>query len=201
MLKRYAPYPLWALLTLPALLWSYSALTSTNPRILHILVHPTGEWAARVLIITLMVTPLAILFKGTAFSGWLRQNRRYLGVASFGYALLHTVFYLLDKGSLPRVLGELERFYIWTGWLAFAIFLPLALTSMDYFVRTMGPHWKTLQRTTYIAALFTLLHWASLHNWRHPEAALAHFAPLVALELYRLFYWINRRRQRRHAQA
>jgi len=201
MLKRLSPYWLWALLSLPPVLWSYEAMTSTNERIIHILVHPTGEWAARLLIVTMMATPLMLLFKGWRGPRWLRKNRRYLGVAAFGYAALHTVFHLIDKGSMTRVLGELERTYIWAGWIAFLIFVPLAVTSMDYAQRLMGKHWKTLQRTTYGAAVFTLLHWAALHDWGHPGAAIVHFAPLIALEAYRVWYWYLRPRGPRLANA
>ncbi len=194
MLERLTPYWLWALLSVPPLMWSIEAATSDNARILHILVHPTGEWAARILILTMMITPLCLIFKGRPVVRWLRQNRRYLGVAAFGYAALHTVFYLMDKASLGTVIDELPRTYIWTGWLAFAIFIPLAVTSMDYFQRLMGPAWKTLQRFTYAAALLTLLHWAALHNWNSPAAALVHFAPLALLEAYRIWYWYLRPR-------
>ena len=109
---------------------------------------------------------------------------------------MHTVFYLIDLGTAERVLAELPRFYIWTGWLAFAIFIPLAVTSMDYFVRVMGPRWKTLQRWTYPAAVLTLLHWAALHDWGGAGAALVHFGPLAALEAYRIWYWYLRPRNR-----
>jgi methionine sulfoxide reductase heme-binding subunit len=193
MLSRLSPYPLWAFLSLFPLVWMWQAATSANDRIVHILVHPTGEWAARLLIVTLMVTPLSMIFKGSALSRWLRKSRRYLGVAAFAYALLHTVFYVVDKGSLDRVAAELPRLYIWTGWLAFAIFIPLAVTSMDYFVRLMGPRWKKLQRWVYAAAVLTLVHWASLHDWGHPASALIHFGPLAALEAWRFLRWQGRR--------
>jgi sulfoxide reductase heme-binding subunit YedZ len=194
-------YALWALLSLPPVLWMWEAATSDNPRILHILVHPTGEWSARLLIVTLMVTPLAMLLHampqyGRAIAGWLRRSRRYLGVAAFAYAALHTAFYLMDKGSLARVLSELPRTYIWTGWAAFAIFLPLAATSMDLAVRKLGVWWKPLQRLTYAAAVLTLVHWAALHDWGHPTAALVHFAPLAALEVWRIANIRARRRDR-----
>ena len=146
---------LWALLALPPALWIYSGVTSDDPRIINILVHPAGEWAARLLIITLLATPLTLLLKGWRGPLGLKKNRRYLDVAAFGYAVLHTLFYLIDKGSMDKILGELDHTYIWTGWIAFAIFVPLANTSMDYFLRVTGRHWKTLQRTTYVAAVFT----------------------------------------------
>jgi sulfoxide reductase heme-binding subunit YedZ len=193
-LDRFAPYWLWALLSLPPILWLNQAMTSTNPRVVHMLIHPTGEWAARILILTMMISPLLLLFKNRNWARWLRKNRRYFGVAAFGYAALHTAFYLVDKGSMDRVITELPRFYIWTGWAAFAIFVPMAVTSMDYFVRVMGTWWKWLQRWTYAAAVLVLLHWASLHQWEHPMVAFVHFAPLAALEAYRIWYWYLRGR-------
>ncbi|MCP3970248.1 MAG: iron reductase [Rhodobacteraceae bacterium] len=188
------PYWLWALLSLPALGILNGAVTSTNPRVLHILVHPIGEFAARFMIIAMLATPLMLLFKGWRGPCWLKRNRRYFGVAAFGYAALHTLFYLMDKATLERVLSEATRLDIWTGWLAFAIFIPLAVTSMDWFVRRMGPAWKTLQRWTYPAAVLTLIHWAALDRWEHPTAAIVHFAPLALLEAYRIWYWYLRLR-------
>lgn len=193
-MSRFSPYWLWLVLALPGLGMAYELATTTNPRIYHILVHPTGEFSARFMILSMMATPLMLLFKGWRGPRWLKKNRRYFGVAAFAYAAAHTVFYLIDKATLDRVIGELPRLYIWTGWIAFAIFIPLAATSMDYFVRIMGPRWKSLQRWTYGAAVLTLVHWASLHDWGHPEVAFVHFAPLIALEAYRVWYWYLRPR-------
>lgn len=193
-MPRFSPYSLWVILALPALGMTYELATSTNPRIYHILVHPSGEFSARFMIIAMLATPLMLLFKGWRGPRWLKKNRRYFGVAAFFYAAAHTVFYLIDKSSVERVLTELPRLYIWTGWIAFVIFIPLAVTSLDYFVRIMGPRWKQLQRWTYPAAVLTLVHWAALHNWRSPEAAVIHFAPLILLEAYRIWYWYLRPR-------
>ena len=189
-----SPYLTWALLASLGIMMTFTALTSDDPRIFHQLVHPSGETSARLLIVLMMATPLAMLLKGWRGPQWLKRNRRYLGVASFGYALLHTVFYLLDKASLTTVVDELPRLYIWTGWIAFIIFVPLALTSMDYFVRKMGKWWKWLQRWTYAAAALTLVHWAALHDWNGAAPALVHFGPLIALEAYRVWYWYLRPR-------
>lgn len=187
MFSRLSPYLLWVLLSLPAVGILTEAATSDDARVLHQLLHPTGEFAARFMIIAMTATPLMYLFKGWRGPRWLVKNRRYFGVAAFGYAALHTAFYL---GSEPwaKVVSEFTDLEIWTGWLAFAIFIPLAATSMDYAVRKMGRWWKPLQRWTYAAAVLTLIHWASLHDWRSPEAAIVHFAPLAALTLYRLWY-------------
>lgn len=188
-LSFLSPYALWFLFALPGGLMLGTALTSDDPRIFHELIHPSGEFSARFLIVAMMATPLAMLLRGWRGPIWLKKNRRYLGVASFGFAALHTLFYVIDKGSMAGVINEVSRFYIWTGWIAFVIFVPLAVTSTDYFVRIMGPWWKTLQRWTYGAAILTLLHWAALHNWEHPTSAVVHFLPLTLLEAYRVWYW------------
>ncbi len=191
-MSRLSPYWLWALLSLPAVGMLSALVGSNDPRIFHQLLHPTGEFSARFMIIAMLASPLVLLFRGWRGPQWLKKNRRYFGVAAFGYAALHTVFYLIDEGTVARVLADLPKFYIWTGWLAFAIFIPLAVTSADYFVRRMGPSWKTLQRTTYGAAVLTLLHWAALHDWGGIGPALVHFGPLAALEAYRVWYWYFR---------
>lgn len=193
MLKKLSPYWLWALLALPALPM-IPAFWSDEARALGGVLHGSGEFSARFMIISMIATPLLLLTKGSRFARWLRANRRYFGVAAFGYAALHTLAYVVREGTLSRILAEMSEFDMATGWLAFVIFIPLAATSMDYAVRTMGTWWKPLQRWTYAAAVLTLLHWASLHNWGGWAPAAVHFAPLAALTLYRL-WWVHLRQR------
>ncbi|MEF3048957.1 sulfite oxidase heme-binding subunit YedZ [Pseudotabrizicola sp. L79] len=189
------PVTFWALLSLPAIPM-IAGLASGDPRAVHGLLHPTGEFAARFLIFSMMITPLTMLFKGWRGPRWLMKRRRYLGVAAFAYAMLHAISYLVDKGTVAFASSEITKFYIWTGWIAFLIFVPLAVTSSDGWVRTLGPRWKTLQRFVYLAAVLTLLHWAALHNWGGVGPALAHFLPLAGLEVYRLWSTYHRRQLR-----
>jgi sulfoxide reductase heme-binding subunit YedZ len=192
------PYFIWAILALPSLPMIAAFVSGTSgpdgAPATEFLLHPTGEFSARFLIIAMMLTPLRMLFPGSGFLRWMVKRRRYFGVAAFFYALLHTVLYIFDMGSLRAILGEFLALGIWTGWLAMLIFVPLALTSTDSAVRRMGPAWKTLQRTVYIAAIATLIHWIFVHNNLGP--ALLHFVPLAGLEAYRL--WHNIRRQPQH---
>ncbi|MEB8388811.1 ferric reductase-like transmembrane domain-containing protein [Rhodobacteraceae bacterium KMM 6894] len=190
-----SPYTFWALLSLPAIPILLS-LTSGNPGAIEGALHPTGEFAARFMIIGMMITPLVMLFKGAHWPRWMLKRRRYLGVAAFSYALAHTILYLIDEGTVAFTSGEISKLYIWTGWLAFLVFVPLAITSTDGWVKSLGKRWKLLQRFVYLAAVMTLLHWASLHDWGGVGAALVHFGPLVALEIYRINYNLKRRRMR-----
>lgn len=181
-----SPYTFWALLALPSIGMIASALDGGD---LEGLLHPTGEFAARFMIIAMMLTPLKMLFPKSRAIQWLMRRRRYLGVAAFGYAALHTLYYVIDLGTMSAILREFTELGIWTGWLAFLIFVPLALTSNDFSVKAMGPGWKALQRFTYLAAVATLAHWVFLEYEFGP--ALAHFGPLAALEAYRVWRNMN----------
>lgn len=182
---------IWALLALPAIPMTLALLNGSpgpdGQSVVHTLLHPTGEFAARFMIVAMCITPLRMLFPRARFWSWMMQRRRYFGVAAFGYALAHTIFYILDMETVQAMLAEFFALGIWTGWLAFVIFVPLAVTSNDYFVRVMGRNWKQLQRWVYLAAVATLVHWIFVHNNLGP--ALVHFVPLAGLEIYRI--WRN----------
>lgn len=187
--SQIAPYGLWSLFAPPGAAMTVAILTSADPTMLHQMLQPSGELAARFLIVAMMASPLALVLRGSRWPRRLLRNRRYLGVAAFGYALLRTVLYLIDTAALDPVLSDLPKFSIWTGWAAFPIFVPLAVTSNDWLVRTMG-HWgRWLQRWTYAAGVLTLVHWAALHEWGGLAPALIHFGPLAALEAYRI--WVQ----------
>lgn len=190
---KTSPYLLWLILSLPGLGIVINSLGAESTRVYHQLLHPTGEFAARFLIISMIATPLSMWLKGWRGPRWLVRNRRYFGVAAFCYAFLHTLFYLLSE-PLTRILAEATELEIWTGWAAFAIFIPLAATSFDYAVRKMGTKWKSLQRWVYAAAVLTLVHWAALHNWGGLGPAVVHFAPLIGLTIYRLWWLYLRKR-------
>ena len=144
------------------------------------------------MIIAMILTPLRMLFPKSGAVLWLMRRRRYLGVAAFGYAALHTLYYVIDLGSLSAVVADFTKFGIWTGWVAFVIFVPLAMTSNDASVRRLRRSWKTLQRFVYPAAVATLLHWVFVHDNFGP--ALVHFVPLAGLEIYRI--WKNTKTSR-----
>ncbi|MES0882972.1 sulfite oxidase heme-binding subunit YedZ [Roseibium sp. SCP14] len=179
---------IWVLLVLPSVPMMFALASGANSedgrQATEFLLHPTGEFAARFMIVSMIISPFRLMFPKNRFWFWMLRRRRYFGVAAFGYAAFHTVLYLIDMGSLKAVLGEFWALGIWTGWFAFFVFLPLAVTSNDFSVRKLGSGWKQLQRLVYVAALATLLHWIFVHNEFGP--ALVHFIPLGLLENYRI---------------
>jgi sulfoxide reductase heme-binding subunit YedZ len=174
---------LWALLAVPAvvILGRYAIVPGLLPGDL---LHPTGEWSARLIIVALMLTPVGQLFPGSAAVRWLIRHRRAFGVAAFGYALLHLIFYVLDMETVALMLAELGAPGIWTGWLALLLLLPPALASNDAAMRELKAWWKRLQRLVYPAAVLTLAHWLLVHDGM--TSALVHFAPLILLQAARL---------------
>ena len=180
---RIIDIALWAALAVPAVLYVVRATGMTAEHLEELLL-PSGEMSARLLIVALAVTPLAMLLPNSGFIRWLRRQRRAIGLAAFGYGVLHLVFYLIAMGTLDAVLTELSATGIWTGWLALALLVPLALTSSNAAMRALGRNWKRVQRLAYPAALLTLAHWLTIHDGF--IVALAHFAPLVILELIRI---------------
>jgi methionine sulfoxide reductase heme-binding subunit len=186
----FSRYILWAVLALPALPMLASLFSGRideeGRTATEFLLHPTGEFAARFMIIAMVATPLRMLFPRAAPIRWLIKHRRAFGVAAFLYASFHTVLYIIDMGSLQAMLSEFTAIGIWSGWLAMLIFVPLGLTSNDASLRALGTAWKSLQRLVYPAAVATLVHWIFVHNNLGP--ALVHFVPLAVLEAYRIWH-------------
>jgi len=151
--------PLLFLAAMVPLLLMVAALASNQlgPDPAQTLMHGTGEWAARLLIASLLVSPLRAIF------GWnaLLRLRRMLGLFAFAYASLHLLlfigFYL--GWSLGRVGEELlERPYITVGFLAWLIMLPLAATSNQAMQRWLKRNWQRLHRAVYMVAVLVSFH-------------------------------------------
>lgn len=178
-------YLFWALLALPAL-WFLAERFVLNGRVDD--VPWTGVVSAWLLIAAMAVTPLQLVFGALP---WLRRRRRYIGVASFGYAGLHMVFWAIDAR-----IGEIIRSFLYvdmlTGWVAMAVMTVLAATSYDGAVRALGPMWKTIQRGVYPAAVLTLIHWVMTAD-RLADVIL-YTAPLAVLSAWRI--WRHQSRPR-----
>lgn len=174
---------LWFVLLLPAL-WMVNAMRLGDLFYGEIL-HVTGEFSARLMMLAMAITPFRLMFPNAAWPNWLLHRRRYLGIASLVYALLHTYVYLDRKRDLTLILNEAADFAMWTGWLGLFIFIALGVTSNDTSVRMLRRAWKKLHRYVYVAALFVFAHWIFAAFDFVP--GLLHFAILLGLELVRLW--------------
>ena len=179
-----------ALLGLP---WALLAVGYASGRLFYgELIHASGEWSIWTLMLALAVTPLRRMFPRQRWTAWLVPRRRYFGVASFGYALLHAAVYLARQGDWPKILEQAMEAGILTGWLAFALFVPLALTSNDASVRRLGPAWKRLHRAVYAAAALSFAHWILVAF--DPTPAFVYLGVTVLVELMRFIpLWLSPR--------
>ena len=190
-LLRARPF-LWLVLALPGawMLWRWWA----TPELYgygHI-IGDSGDWAAWLLMVTLAVTPIRLLLRRSPVTQWLMRRRRDLGVASFGYAALHTVVYLWRKADPAIIWDEVSTPYILAGWAALALFLPLAITSNDASMRRLKRSWKRLHRLVYPAAVLVFVHWAL--SAFDPTTAYINIAILAVIEIVRVaVQWRQRR--------
>jgi sulfoxide reductase heme-binding subunit YedZ len=176
-------YFAWLVLALPMVLMVNAWLT--GDLFYGEMIHASGEFSARLAMLTLAITPFRLMLPNARWPLWLLHRRRYLGVAAFAYALLHTVVYIDRKRDLGLIVDEGLEFAMWTGWVAFLIFIILAVTSNDTSVRVLRRTWKKIHRWIYVAALLLFAHWIFTAFDFVP--GLIHFAILMALETYRLW--------------
>jgi sulfoxide reductase heme-binding subunit YedZ len=175
---------LWLVLAIPAAvtLTGYAADTMTYGEV----VHASGEWSVRLLIVTMAITPLRLLFRCAEWPYWLTRRRRSFGVATFAYAILHTLVYVLRKADFALVVEEGSAPELATGWLALGIFAALAITSNDASLRLLRRSWKALHRFVYAAAVLTFAHWLLIAFDIVP--GLIYAAILIGLEGSRLAF-------------
>ena len=156
-IPRVKPLVVLACLT-PALLLIWDAFTGglgVNP--IEDITHRTGDWALRLLLVTLAVTPLRRL------AGWnaLVRFRRMLGLFAFFYATLHFSTYLVFDHFFDLLLiidDVAERKYVTAGFVGFVLMLPLAVTSTRGWIRRLGKRWTALHRLVYASAVAGVVH-------------------------------------------
>jgi sulfoxide reductase heme-binding subunit YedZ len=160
----------WLVLALPGVALTYR--------------YATGELGVRLLMLAMAVTPLKLMFPSAGWLGWLARRRRYIGVAAFGYSLLHAVAYVKRQPAVTAILEQASELALLTGWIALLVMLVLAATSNNAAVRRLRAGWKWLHRTVYVAALLTFAHWVL--SAFDPTAAYIHLGVIGALEAFRL---------------
>lgn len=176
-----ARWLLWLVLALPlgVMTWRYAEASVYYGEYLHW----TGAQSARLLLLTLLVTPLVRLLPRVRIVRWLLRRRRDLGLITFAYALAHTAAYLDRKRDVGIIVAEGLEAGLLTGWIAFVVFIALAATSNDASVRALGRTWRRLHAAVYPAAILTFLHWVLTAF--DPTAGYLHFAVLAVLLLMR----------------
>ena len=161
----------------------YYDMLGANP--IEAYTHSTGEWALRLLLATLAISPLRRIFR---ING-LIHIRRTLGLLAFVYATSHFVIYVLIDQWLDwfAIVDDIkERPYITVGFAAFVLLIPLAVTSTDAMQRHLQSRWVKLHKLIYIISILVILHFWWLVKADILEPAI--YAAILAVLLgYRIF--------------
>jgi len=182
---------------LPIALTAYEYFTGTLPIVLdrHLVIR-FGAVGLAFLVAAFTITPIGILTGKTN----LIPIRRPLGVYGFCYITLHLLAYAwlsngFDWALILRDLGERRAMSI--GLLAWALLIPLALTSTNGWQKRLGRRWKKLHRLVYFAVPLSILHYfwleRDIKDWVLMYAAYVAF--LFAIRLPAIKRTIARARQ------
>lgn len=117
--------------------------------------NPTGQWALRFLLLTLVITPLN---KILPFS--IIKYRRMIGVFVFFYACMHLSIYLIDQSFTAQFIVEdiIKRPYVTIGFSAFVLLFSLAATSTNRMIKILGRRWKKLHKLIYLIVILVVIH-------------------------------------------
>ena len=195
---RWIAKPLVFVLCLTPLMWlgwqAFAGGLGANP--IEATNRFLGDWGLRFLLISLAVTPL----KAVLGLPVLMRFRRMLGLYAFFYVTLHLSSYIgLDQFfAWGEIWADIvKRNYITIGMTAFALLVPLALTSTKGMIKRLGgPRWKKLHMLVYPAAILGVFHFFMMvkADIREP---LIYAAVLAVLLGYRLVARARRRPPRR----
>ena len=150
----------WLLCAAPLLLFVWQGFNddlTANP--IEYVLRALGLWGLRFLCITLALAPLAKLLKAPMI---LRYRRR-VGLWAFAYVTLHlTTYVAIDKQFDWPTIGEdiAKRPYITIGMAAFALLIPLTITSVNRIRRKMrARNWQRLHQLVYLIAVMGVIHY------------------------------------------
>ena len=165
--------------------WAWQGNLTANP--ISFITNWLGDWALRLLLASLALTPLRLLFG----IGWQMTLRRLLGLFAFFYVSLHftvwiAVDHFFDWG--PMIADILKRPYITVGMTALLGLLPLAATSTTGMIRRLGgARWRRLHRLVYVVGVLAILHFVWLAKVGRVEPS--YYAAVLGLLLgVRLWY-------------
>ena len=117
-----------------------------------------GDWALRMLLISLTMSPLAKILSWS----WPARARRMIGLFALFYVLVHLTSYIaIDQFFDWTAIGKdiLKRTYITVGMVTIVLLIPLGITSTNNWRKKLGfRRWRLLHRLVYPAAILGVFH-------------------------------------------
>ena len=184
-MRRYYKTLVFFLSLWPLYVISYQIIfNQLGPEPVDRIINHFGEWTLIFILLTLSMTPLK---KITNLVEWIKF-RRMLGLFTFFYASIHMLSYVgLDYrfDFEPLINDVLKKKFIFIGFSAWLLLIPLAITSSERMVRLLKQNWKKIHRLIYIIGIFGVLHyiWLSKTIFFKP---LIFLIVLVILLLFRI---------------
>lgn len=192
-LNRLHRWLVMILLSAPAMIYLSILLAQQSIAIWEMVHKHTGYIALVLTILVFILNPLLASFPKFPFAAKVNRYRREIGVAAFGYVSIHFLAVVKFKLFERLNFDWIDFLFQLAGFIAFFIFLLLALTSNNYSVRKLGgKRWKQLHRMGYIAEGCIFLH-LFLQGGTVALIALVAFTPLFVLQYMRM----RKRMQRR----
>ena len=184
-MRRYYKTLVFFLSLWPLYVISYQIIfNQLGPEPVDRIINHFGEWTLIFILLTLSMTPLKKITKSVE---WIKF-RRMLGLFTFFYASIHMLSYVgLDYrfDFEPLINDVLKKKFIFIGFSAWLLLIPLAITSSERMVRLLKQNWKKIHRLIYIIGIFGVLHyiWLSKTIFFKP---LIFLIILIILLLFRI---------------
>ena len=160
--QKYLKIVIFTLSLVPMFFIIYQIINNQlGPEPIKDITHHTGKWTLYFIVITLAMTPLK---KITKLNIWINY-RRMFGLFIFFYASVHLMTYVgLDYRFDLESIGDdiIKKKYIFIGFSAWLLLIPLAITSNKRMIRILKKKWKKLHRLIYVIALFGAIHYVWL---------------------------------------
>jgi len=186
---------LFILLLLPAIYYGWGVwqdALGANP--LEAVIRGLGDWSLRILLLTLLISPLRRLLNWAQ----ILRTRRMLGLYVYFYVVLHLFGYLWFDQFFDWEeiwLDILDRPFITVGMGAVILLTPLAVTSTKGFIRKLGKNWKRLHMLVYPISMLAVLHffWMAKLDKFEPLIYAAILSILLGERLFRKFIkWMTK---------
>lgn len=175
LLVSFLPY---ALLNLKA--FGFFGGLGANP--VEAIIHDTGIWGIRFLILTLALTPLYHYSKQEV----VRKLPKPIGLVAFFYVLNHFLCYaIIDQaGDLGVVVIDIiETPYLIVGWAGFLCLFAVGLASFNSFQEWFNKNRSTISGLVYSAAILGVWHF----YWQ--EKVVSYEAVLDSVLMILLILW------------
>ena len=181
--QNYLKVVIFTLSLVPIFYIIYQILTNQlGPEPIKDITHHTGKWTLYFIVITLAMTPLK---KMTKLNIWINY-RRMFGLFIFFYASIHLMTYIgLDYRFDLASIGDdiIKKKYIFIGFSAWLLLIPLAITSNKRMMKILKNKWKKLHRLIYLISLCGAIHylWLVKRDLTEPLIFLTVILILLAL--------------------